>query len=80
MFVEGEKGGRISAIAGGAQPSCLSACDPVAEFWELRKDPLALWSMSEHCVVVLGFLGNRLNYIPMLNNLAIFDPENVDDR
>src|SRR6185369_15654890 len=37
------------------------------------------WQSSEHGVVVGGLLGDRLDYVPVLNDLAALEPEDVDD-
>ena len=41
---------------------------------------LILTSLLEHCIVIGRGLGNFLQHIPMLDDLAVFETENIYDR
>src|SRR5690606_8264554 len=42
--------------------------------------PIGAPSYSEHAVLIRRLRGNVLDYIPMLDDLAVLDAENIDDR
>src|SRR5579883_1206317 len=63
-----------SAAAIAPNPRISSACRRLIWF-KLKLD--IVWS-SKHRVVVFRRLWNFLNDIPVLNNFAVFNPENID--